>query len=619
MNEPRYRFFTSKELKPSGWLKDQLRIQANGLAGNLDKVWPDVRNSKWIGGEKEGWERVPYWLDGFVPLAWLLDDEELKRRAKVYIEAVLKGQQEDGWICPCSVSERPFYDVWAVFLVCKVLVLYHDCTGDERVPKAVYRALHCLHLHLEGHSLFNWGAARWYECLIPLRWLCERGPEDWMKELAIQLKALGTNHEALFRTWPYQKPQPKHRWNYLTHVVNLAMCLRSEALYSSFMGEKSNGFARTALEILLRDHGMPIGHFTGDENLSGKSPVQGTELCGVVEAMYSYEWLLALSGDDYWTERLESLAFNALPAMTSADMWTHQYDQMTNQVQCSILEKPHFMTNNGDAHTFGLEPHYGCCTANFGQGWPKLALSGLLAGSAGENNGIAMGPILPCKLDTVIRGVPVSIEIRTGYPFKDNYSVAVTAAKPVEFPLSLRIPGKAKNLRLNGKSITPDSGRYIVKQMWKDRTELNMEMDFAVELEHHDEGLYFLRRGNLIFSLPVKARWEKREYTKNDVERKFPYCDYELFPESPWNYAFSGDRFSFNRVDTAGPVFDPAHAPVSVRATMAPISWPMENGVAAPMPADTKPAGREVELELVPYGCTDLRMTALPLVGLAGK
>ena len=97
-----YRHFTANELKPAGWLKRQLRIQAEGLSGHLDKMWPDVSRSAWIGGDKEGWERVPYWLDGFVPLAWLLDDDDLKARAQRYIDAILDGQQE-GLLCILSI------------------------------------------------------------------------------------------------------------------------------------------------------------------------------------------------------------------------------------------------------------------------------------------------------------------------------------------------------------------------------------------------------------------------------------------------------------------------------------------------------------------------------------
>src|SRR4051812_28920110 len=73
-------------IKPAGWLKDQLRIQADGLSGHLDEFWPDIKESAWFGGKAEGWERVPYWLDGLVPLAYLLDDATLKARVKRSID-----------------------------------------------------------------------------------------------------------------------------------------------------------------------------------------------------------------------------------------------------------------------------------------------------------------------------------------------------------------------------------------------------------------------------------------------------------------------------------------------------------------------------------------------------
>ncbi len=139
------RFFPASELKPCGWLRRQLEIQADGLAGNLDKVWRDVRDSKWIGGDAEGWERVPYWLDGFIPLAYLLDDEDRKARAKKYIDAILAQQREDGWICPCSEEEIPSYDTWAVQLISKVLAVYYRCAGDERIPDVLRRVLKNYH------------------------------------------------------------------------------------------------------------------------------------------------------------------------------------------------------------------------------------------------------------------------------------------------------------------------------------------------------------------------------------------------------------------------------------------------------------------------------------------
>ena len=116
--------FTTNEIEPKGWLLDQLKIQANGLSGNLDKIWRDVRDSKWIGGDCEGWERVPYWLDGFIPLAYLLKDEDMIARANKYVDAILERQKEDGWLCPCEDNERQSYDMWALFLILKVLVVF---------------------------------------------------------------------------------------------------------------------------------------------------------------------------------------------------------------------------------------------------------------------------------------------------------------------------------------------------------------------------------------------------------------------------------------------------------------------------------------------------------------
>ena len=95
-NNGKIQFFTTDEIKPKGWMKRQLEIQAEGLNGNLDKVWPDIRDSAWIGGDREGWERVPYWLDGFAPLAYLLENEDMIARAKKYIDKIIENQK------PCS-------------------------------------------------------------------------------------------------------------------------------------------------------------------------------------------------------------------------------------------------------------------------------------------------------------------------------------------------------------------------------------------------------------------------------------------------------------------------------------------------------------------------------------
>lgn len=182
----KWNFYTSKELRPEGWLLRQLEIQAQGLSGNLHRIWPDIRDSKWIGGDREGWERVPYWLDGFIPLAYLLEDKELIAVAKKYIDAIIASQSEDGWICPCEKEERAKYDTWAIQLICKTLKVYYDCSGDERIPDVIYRVLRNFYDMLSSGEtkLFKWSKYRWFETFISLNFLYERYPEEWIKDMA---------------------------------------------------------------------------------------------------------------------------------------------------------------------------------------------------------------------------------------------------------------------------------------------------------------------------------------------------------------------------------------------------------------------------------------------------
>ena len=128
---------------PNGWLREQLRTQASGLAGHLDLAWPDVADSAWRGGTAEGWERAPYFLDGFVPLAYLLEDDALIARVRSWIDEILSRQREDGWLGPTkddSEDYRKAYDPWPIFVCLKALTQYADASGDARIGRREDRA-----------------------------------------------------------------------------------------------------------------------------------------------------------------------------------------------------------------------------------------------------------------------------------------------------------------------------------------------------------------------------------------------------------------------------------------------------------------------------------------------
>ena len=98
-------------IKPQGWLKDQLIIQAGGLSGHLPLFWALVMNSSWIGGNNDGGvhQGVPYWLNGFLPLAYQLENETLINMAFKYIDYILSHQAEDGWLGPDDIRDGNAY------------------------------------------------------------------------------------------------------------------------------------------------------------------------------------------------------------------------------------------------------------------------------------------------------------------------------------------------------------------------------------------------------------------------------------------------------------------------------------------------------------------------------
>ncbi|MBQ4265452.1 MAG: glycoside hydrolase family 127 protein [Clostridia bacterium] len=601
-------FYRSIEVE--GWLRRQLEIQASGLSGHLHEVWPDVRDSAWIGGACEGWERVPYWLDGFIPLAHLLDSPSLISTARRYVHAIIDRQQEDGWICPCSREARVGYDAWAVLLIGKVLALHCEFEEDPAVETALRRAMRNLHDLLAAGDirLFDWGKFRWYEGFVPLIHLYARSPEPWMLDLACMLREQGADYPAFAGLWT----RPMNKWTFETHIVNLCMMLKYEAVCAELLGEPVTGKAEELLAVLERCNGTAVGTISGDECLSGLGNNQGTELCAVVELMYAYEWLYAVTGESKWADRLEKAAFNALPATFTDDMWAHQYDQQVNQIACQAFPgKSFFRTNNSEAHLFGLEPHYGCCTANFSQGWPKLALSALQR----TERGVVIAHLLPVSIRTHIGGSAVRVRVQTDYPFRMQAFITIEADAPAEFDLSIRIPAWAKAVQLDGKPVRPIKGHLRLTRRWQAKTCLSLTFSAAPRMAMRPGNLRAVEYGPLVFALPIAAEYRMKEYTADGVERRFPYCDYELLPRSAWNYGFAAGSFTIREQSIDAVPFSSQHPPLLIEAEMAQVRWDYAEGydsVAAARPAGRRAISAPERKALIPYGCAKLRMTEMP-------
>lgn len=86
-------------IAPQGWLAAELTVMANGLTGYLAEFWHDIMNSTFVGGDGDPGlhEKVPYWLNGLVPLSYLLPESvpgqpRLAAQRQHYLEYIMENQ-----------------------------------------------------------------------------------------------------------------------------------------------------------------------------------------------------------------------------------------------------------------------------------------------------------------------------------------------------------------------------------------------------------------------------------------------------------------------------------------------------------------------------------------------
>jgi Beta-L-arabinofuranosidase, GH127 len=644
-------------VKPLGWLRDQLQMMADGLPGHEYDFYHLIRDNPWLGGNSEYSplnEAFPYWFNGLIPLAYGLNDERLKTQVLGAAEYLISHQQQDGWLGPeTDIRKRNFWGRYPVFLGLMQLVeVEPSMTHPGTIVPAMHRFVNLMHSMLsndyQGYVSHpgdefdeQWGRSRAADMVLALQWLYEKYPEDNKRNISECMRLLyeqAYDWSYWFGEEDYIKSDLDTLPGELTnsffpyiHVVNAGQGLKSGAVFRRLTkDDELLNSTRKGVDLTFAYHGTTSGSIVGDERLSGLSPVRGTELCAVVETMYSLSYLYKAIGDNDFADRCELAAFNALPVMATPDWWAHQYVAQTNQPISQELSKSPFWNVGNLGQTYGTEPNYPCCTVNHPQGYPKfLSASFARAG----HSGVAHALLGPSEVvTTTVSGARVHITCNTNYPF--NYVLYYTIDADEDFVFSVRVPSWAipnnSTVSINGNSpvmVSPDrqTGMHSI-EVGSGTTIVIYQLAAVTRVESRANDTIAIYHGALQYALSVTGNYSSRPPQNYPDGSGAPQQarDWTITPKSTWAVAIDPSTLQFVSNSSAderlpNPIFAENAPPLTISALACEIDWSMQDGYAAEPPQREQRhcSGKGFTIGLKPYGAAKLHMAELPTVDLA--
>ncbi len=623
-------------VEPRGWVREFLKRQREGLTGHLGEIsaWLQKEDNAWLsknGKGKYGWEELPYWLKGYIELAYIFNDPKMIAESQVWIEGTLASQRPDGDFGPDErFGDDGSRDYWANMVMLFCLQSYYEHTSDPRVLELMAKYFK-YQLTVPDEKLLThyWQKMRGGDNIYAIHWLYNRTGDPEL------LKVVEKIHRAT-ANWKMKDDLPN--W----HNVNIAECFREPAQMYLQTHDRTDLQAAYAnhFEIRKRYGQVPGGMFGGDENCRPgyDDPRQATETCGFVEQMLSDQMLLQISGDPFWADHCEDVAFNSYPAAVMPDFKALRY-----------LTAPNMVVSDAKNHAPGIDNHgpflmmnpfsSRCCQHNHSHGWPYFSKNLWLAT---PDNGVLAALYSASEVRLKVgNGATVRIAEETRYPFADSIQFTVKAEQSVTFPLYLRVPAwcKAPQVAINGQAapLAAATGKFIrITREWQngDVVTLKLPMEVSVREWTANHNSVSVDYGPLTFSLKIGERYDRHDSTKTAIgdsnwqkgtdPSKWP--SWEIHPTTPWNYGLVLDpvrpESSFTVKAGNWPAddfpFTTEAVPLTITAKARRIpEWTVDrHGLCAVL--QNSPVFSEQPEEtvtLIPMGAARLRIASFPVIG----
>ena len=632
-----------------------MELLAAGLAGQEAIWYGNVVDNPWLGGNTSyspPHEDLPYWLNGLTGLAYALDDEVLLEQVTNISTHVLNSQVPGGWFGPAAADRvGVFYARFPAMLALMQLAEANPPVTDQ-VVSLIYNFIPLLNDLLKqpnngSDAIYgaHWGKQRYADAVIVLQWLLENHPGNMETEIYQTIQNLyewGADWQGFYTedsyifqdldTLPYDLNQSIPIWP-LVHNVNYAQGLKTMGVIYRWNNNQS--LIQTSINAInwtLQYHGSAAGTVIGDERLSGAAPNRGSEFCGVVEELYSLEYLHQLFGIPEYADLIERIAFSAMASQLNEHHYTHQYISIVNQAQAALNPqyKATWWNTHLDANTFGVQPDYPCCTVNHPQGYSKLAQA--VFSRSEDGTALVHNLLLPATARTVLGSSnKVSVTAQTTYPFGQTISYTIHATSP--FQLLLRVPAWSSSdqssVSLNGKptsASTFDSQyRMISVSIPAGTSTASYSVAATLFTEDRANNTVAVYRGSVLYALDVGQAITDMPTDYGGAPNNGDFNSTSYINQISWDIAIDPSTLQFH---TGYSGTDPASLPNPLWAHRAPPSYvtaracQIKWGQFGSLP-DRPPhvgsrncTGPVQNVTLRPYGSQRARIAEFPTVSL---
>jgi DUF1680 family protein len=533
------------EIKPAGWLEEQLRDDLNGFVGHLNELVPRLiveddiygkdrltkeEKNKDLGNNPEGeeWE-IQYlwwnsetqsnWLDGYIRNAFLLRDESHIEKIKKQIDRILATQDEDGYLGIYAQDLRYHFDVengengelWAKASLFRGLLAYYEFTKDQKVLKAVERGVKNVMDNYKINASQPFGVKKSFAGVCHgltftdvLDRLYQLTNDATYWDYALFLYKDYSTHDLEEQDIQYLNiMDPEYRLK--GHGVHAYEHLRTLliAYYAS-----GNPQLKEALQVYLRRIGevtTVTGGAIGDEWIFSRKadPTYiGYEYCSLHELMDSYAQLVQKTGNIRYADQIENIFFNAAMGARHPEKSAIAYLKTDNSYEmtgdCNGIDDPHHRQTR-----YKYSPAHQdvavCCVPNAGRITPYFIQNMWLKAEDGFVASLLGG----CEVNTTFKNKTVLIKEITDYPYTNQFTFEVKVEKPVLFTLKIRKPVWNKGFTLN-IDYEEKEDYIVIRKKWEGVNTFTLEFKADVEKHNTNDEVYFTY-GGLVLALPIEA------------------------------------------------------------------------------------------------------------------